>query len=409
MHRRTFLTTGGRVVAGLAISGCLPRASARSAPTARRRVDLVPVDVSWERIIRTTVGLRPHRDSGFVVRADRLDEKTVIHNYGHGGAGYSLSWGTGALAADLALSHTERRAAVIGCGIVGLTAARQLQRRGFDVTIYSASLPPETTSNMAWAAFTPVSGLISAERRTPEWDEQFRRAVEIAYRQHQLLAGPRYGVSWIDDYSPVADPNSPRRRTAVSGDEAGAGLLGPTATVGRVMLGPGEHPFATPYASRTPSLRFEPSIYLDALMRDVIEFGGRIVVRAFDTPRDLASLSESLLVNCTGLGAKTLFGDEELVPVKGQLTVLVPQADVTYSAGGMMPRGDGIVLGHVSQRGVWSLDVDEAERKRVVDGAIAFFGRMRPPSGFAAGTRAPFEAAPAITPPPVESFFDRQS
>lgn len=409
MHRRTFLTTGGRVVAGLAISGCLPRASARSAPTARRRVDLVPVDVSWERIIRTTVGLRPHRDSGFVVRADRLDEKTVIHNYGHGGAGYSLSWGTGALAADLALSHTERRAAVIGCGIVGLTAARQLQRRGFDVTIYSASLPPETTSNMAWAAFTPVSGLISAERRTPEWDEQFRRAVEIAYRQHQLLAGPRYGVSWIDDYSPVADPNSPRRRSAVSGDEAGAGLLGPTATVGRVMLGPGEHPFATPYASRTPSLRFEPSIYLDALMRDVIEFGGRIVVRAFDTPRDLASLSESLLVNCTGLGAKTLFGDEELVPVKGQLTVLVPQADVTYSAGGMMPRSDGIVLGHVSQRGVWSLDVDEAERKRVVDGAIAFFGRMRPPSGFAAGTRAPFEAAPAITPPPVESFFDRQS
>ena len=407
MHRRTFLTTGGRVVAGLAISGCLPRASARSAPTVRRRVDLVPVDVSWERIIRTTVGLRPHRDSGFVVRADRLDEKTVIHNYGHGGAGYSLSWGTGALAADLALSHTERRAAVIGCGIVGLTAARQLQRRGFDVTIYSASLPPETTSNMAWAAFTPVSGLISAERRTPEWDEQFRRAVEIAYRQHQLLAGPRYGVSWIDDYSPVADPNSPRRRSAVSGDESGPGLLGPATTLGRIMLGPGEHPFATPFASRAPSLRFEPSIYLDALMRDVIEFGGRIVVRAFDTPRDLASLSESLLVNCTGLGAKMLFGDEELVPVKGQLTVLVPQADVTYSAGGMMPRSDGIVLGHVSQRGVWSLDVDEAERKRVVDGAIAFFGRMRPASGVA--TRASALSEPAVSPPPVESFFDRQS
>ena len=85
-------------------------------------------------------------------------------------------------------------------------------------------------------------------------------------------------------------------------------------------------------------------------------------------------------MNCTGLGAKTLFGDEELVPVKGQLTVLVPQAEVTYSAGGMMPRSDGIVLGHVSQRGVWSLDVDEGERKRVVEAAIAFFGRMRGPT-----------------------------
>src|SRR5512133_935438 len=125
MHRRTFLTTGSSALAGLALTGCLPRGSTQPEPGMRRRADLVPVDVSWDRIIRTTVGLRPHRDSGFVVRAEALDEKTVIHNYGHGGAGYSLSWGTGLLAAELALQHTERRAAVIGCGIVGLTAARQ--------------------------------------------------------------------------------------------------------------------------------------------------------------------------------------------------------------------------------------------------------------------------------------------
>jgi len=408
MHRRSFLTTGGRVVAGLAIGGCLPRGRARPAPLAHRPADLVPVDVSWDRVIRTTVGLRPHRDAGFVLRDERLDEKTIIHNYGHGGAGYSLSWGTGALAAELALAHPERRAAVIGCGIVGLTAARQLQRRGFDVTIYAASLPPETTSNMAWAAFTPLSGLVSSERRTPEWDAQFRRAVDIAYHQHQLLAGTRYGVSWIDEYSPIANPNAPRRRSAVSGDESGPGLLASDMTLGRTMLGPGEHPFATSYGSRVPSLRFEPSIYLDALMRDVITFGGHIVVRAFETRRDLMSLSEPLLVNCTGLGAKALFGDDELVPVKGQLTVLVPQADVTYSAGGMMPRSDGIVLGHVSQRGVWSLDVDEDERKRVVDAAIAFFGRMRAPFGSSPRANESSDAAPAVM-PPVESFFDRQS
>jgi D-amino-acid oxidase len=113
------------------------------------------------------------------------------------------------------------------------------------------------------------------------------------------------------------------------------------------------------------------------LMHDVVAFGGRIVVRGFETKRDLAALSETLIINCTGLGAKTLFGDDELVPIKGQLVVLVPQDEVNYSAGGMMPRHDGIVLGHVSQRGISSLDVDEAERKRVVEAAIAFFGRMR--------------------------------
>lgn len=371
----------------------------------RRALDLAPVDVSWDRIIRTTVGLRPHRDAGFVLRADHLDDRLLVHNYGHGGAGWSLSWGTGLLATELALARPERRAAVIGCGAVGLTTARQLQRHGFDVTVYAKSLPPDTTSNMSWAAFTPLSGLVSTERRTPAWDEQFRRAVSTAYREHQLLVGRGYGVSWLDEYATIPDPNSARGRgSSADGAEGGPALLPAGMPLGRVVLGPGEHPFASPYAARIPNMRFEPSIYLEALMRDVLTFGGRFVVRAFDTPRDLALLTEPIIVNCTGLGSQTLFGDEELIPIKGQLTVLVPQPEVNYSAAGMMPRADGIVLGHVSQRGVATLEVDEAERKRVVDRAIAFFAGMRPP------TRAVSSAAIApLSPPPVEAFFDRVS
>jgi glycine/D-amino acid oxidase-like deaminating enzyme len=433
MHRRTFLEAGGAAAFGLAIGGCSSRVRPETvlSPVPRRRlVELVPVDASWDRIIRTTVGLRPHRDSGFVLRAERFDEKTVIHNFGHGGSGMSLSWGTASLAADLAVPHTERRAAVIGCGIVGLTSARMLQRRGFEVTIYAASVPPNTTSNMSWAAFTPTSGLVSADHRTPEWDEQFRRAVEIAYREHQLLVGSRYGVSWLDEYTATDNPNGrgggggggrgAGAGGAGGGRGAGAGAAGAAASglapllsaavrTGSVVLGPGEHPFASQFAIQRPTIRFEPSIYLDALMRDVLAFGGHIVVRAFEAPRDLMSLNESLIVNCSGLGAKALFGDEELIPEKGQLAVLVPQAEVTYSVAGMMPRSDGIVLGHVSQRGVWSLDVDEDKRTQVVDAAIAFFATMRSPSpGMRAMSRAATSVAPAVA-PPVESFFGRES
>jgi D-amino-acid oxidase len=391
VNRRLFLKASGAAAASFAVSGCRPAtAPAVMAGPRRAAPRLVPVNVSRERVIRTTVGLRPHRDAGFVVRADRLDEKLLVHNYGHGGAGYSLSWGTGLLATELALGHTERRAAVIGSGIVGLTTARQLQRHGFDVTIYAAALPPDTTSNLAWAAFTPVSGLVSTDRRTAEWDEQFRRAVTVAYREHQLLVGSGFGVSWIDDYSPMNDANgggpggvrpAGAARVLGGGEVGGPPLLPESIGTGRVVLGPGEHPFATPYASVLPTLRFEPSIYLDALMRSVIAFGGRIVVRMFETPRDLAALTEPVIVNCTGLGSMTLFDDRELVPVKGQLVVLVPQPEVTYTAGAMMPRGDGIVLGHVNQRGVSSLDVDEAERDRVLNQAITFFGSMRRPIG----------------------------
>jgi glycine/D-amino acid oxidase-like deaminating enzyme len=417
------------------------------------------VDVSWDRIIRTTVGLRPYRESGFRLGAERFDDKTVIHNFGHGGSGMSLSWGTGYLAADLAVEHPERRAAVIGCGIVGLTSARQLQRRGFDVTIYAAALPPYTTSNMSWAGFTPVSGLVAANRRTPEWDGQFRRAVDIAYREHQLLVGRGYGVSWIDEYATSDNPGGGRGGGGGGGGAgtggAGAGGAGAGASVaaaggGRaggaavpggappqappspllpsgfeiptITLEEREHPFGTRYARVRPSLRFEPSIYLEAIMRDVLAFGGKIQVRKFDTPRDLTALSESLIVNCTGLGSRELFGDPELTPVKGQLVVLVPQPEVTYSVNGMMPRSDGVVLGHVMQRGEWSLEVDEEARREVMENHMRTFGAMRPPDAVASAARPaagqrpgglePLETltgSSGFSPPPVESFFDRVS
>jgi glycine/D-amino acid oxidase-like deaminating enzyme len=327
------------------------------------------------------VGLRPHRDAGFVLRAEKLDHKTVIHNYGHGGAGISLGWGTGQMASEMALSHIDRRAAVIGCGAVGLSCARELQRRGFDVTIYTMAVPPETTSNMAFAGFTPTAWLVEKNRRTPEWDEQFRRAVTLAYRKLQLLVGRGYGVSWVQQFTPTDDAR------AASGTIE---MLPAEVQTGQVLLQPGEHPFPTTYAVQNLMMRIEPSIYLDALLADFQRFGGRIVIRKLDARRDILWLPESLVVNCSGIGAKDLFGDEELIPLKGQLTVVVPQPEVDYGTNGglsnapaapgsglhMMPRADGIILGGIAQRGVWTLEVDEAERRRIVEGHMELYRFM---------------------------------
>lgn len=385
MDRRTLLTTGAMAAVGLGLGGCVRReARPAVAADARRALSLPRVRASWDRVIRTTVGLRPHRPSGFVLRSDAFDAKTVIHNYGHGGSGMSLSWGCGAVAAEWALEHDSRRAAVLGCGAVGLTAARQLQRRGFDVTIYASSVPPDTTSNMSLAGFTPTSGLVDDEQRTDTWDAQFRQVAEISYRQLQLLVGSGYGVSWIDTYETMDEPRAPRPPAARSP------LLPDHLRAGRIVLEAGEHPFPLRYATQQPSIRIEPSIYLDALVRDVRGAGGRIVVRTFDTPRHLMTLSEPIIVNCTGLGSRDLFGDRELMPVKGQLTHLVPQPEVSFRTSGgigpaddagigihMMPRADGIALGGTAERGVWTLEPNEAARRRVVDGHIALYSAMR--------------------------------
>ena len=382
MDRRILLKAGAAALLGLGVEGCAKKVSVQPAAL-RPKLNLPLVEASWERVIRTTVGLRPHRDAGFVLRAEKLDEKLLVQNYGHGGSGMSLSWGTGYMAAEMAAEQGQRRAAVIGCGVVGLTSARQLQRRGFEVTIYAMSVPPDTTSNMSLAGFTPTSGLVQIARRTPQWDAQFRRAVAIAYRQLQLLARPQYGVSWIHNYN-LADERE-------TGPGETGDLLPAEFRTGAVTFGPGEHPFPAKYAVQRATIRIEPSIYLDALVRDFLLFGGRIVIRKFDTPRDLMSLSEPVVVNCTGLGSRMLFGDQELIPLKGQLTHFVPQPEINYQTasdarnpglrGGigihMMPRNDGLALGGTSERDVWTLEPNEEARREIVDQHIQLFTAMR--------------------------------
>ena len=176
------------------------------------------------------------------------------------------------------------------------------------------------------------------------------------------MVGSTYGVRWMESYNATDDP------TGAGGGRGGGGggnyatdadlvpdALRPNRT--RELLGPGEHPFATKYATRTLALAIEPSIYLDALVRDFLQSGGRIVIRTFDTPRDLMSLAEPIVVNCTGLGSYTLFNDKELVPVKGQLTRwchrrkwIIAPADAHRTASTPLSNRWTIVLGRRAQR-----------------------------------------------------------
>jgi D-amino-acid oxidase len=272
-------------------------------------------------------------------------------------------------------------------------------------------VPPNTTSNMSMAGFTPTAGLIDPSKRTPAWDAQFRQAAEISYRQLQLMVNPTYGIHWIDTYNATDDAPKPRPDPGPDDD-----LLPEPLRTGRdrEVFGPGEHPFPTKYAIRSSALAIEPSIYLEALMRDVVIFGGKIVIRKFETPRDLMSLTEPVIVNCTGLGSKALFNDDELVPIRGQLTVMIPQPEVHYRASGrtangvnasMSPRSDGLVIGNMQDRGNWSLEPDQQVRERNVEAAVQFFSQMRPPT---AGARLA-RSQPPQTLPSLESFYGLES
>jgi D-amino-acid oxidase len=335
---------------------------------------IVPVKIDPGRVIRTVVGLRPFRASGFVLRAQPLGSKVLVHDYGHGGGGFSLSWGCATLAADMVADRSPSRAAVLGCGVVGLTTARILQDRGWTVTIYTSALPPKTTSNIAGAQWTPVV-VFNMDRATPAFLDTFRTAARIANRAFQLMAGPTYGVRWLDNYVLKQDPNAPVGEIHYAQSVGIADLYADVETVDPVTV-----PFVGfKSIQRFATMLMEPNTFLPAIERDFLLRGGRIVVRTFITPTEVASLHEPVIFNCTGLGSRSLFGDKELEPIRGQLTVLEPQPEIDYCylAGQtyMFPRDDGIVLGGTFERGNWSTEPDMATQAGVLAQHEALFGK----------------------------------
>ena len=335
-------------------------------------IRLRPVTLPAPAGARQVAGLRPFRPRGFRVEVERLGRQVVVHNYGHGGCGVTLSWGTAARAVDLACRDALPRAAVLGAGAVGLATARLLQERGVDISVYAREVPPHTTSDVAGALWSPVT-LVDEGRADAEFARQLAEAARLSHQRFEAMVGEKYGVRWVPFYL-IGESAAP----------PGSWEWAATPELFRpVTLGPGEHPFPSAFAHRYRLMLIEPAIYLAAIVRDVHDAGGRFVVR--DLSREaVAALDEPVILNCTGLGSAELFGDSELVPIKGQLTILEPQPGVDYAVKStmedlyMFSRRDGVVLGGSHQRGVWTLTPDPQETARILTSHEKLFREMRP-------------------------------
>src|SRR3954468_1142471 len=244
LDRRTFavssaaLLTGCATASGRRFTGCTP---------------LAPVIADQSRVIRTMAGLRPYRRKGFVVRQEPLGEKRLVHNYGHGGAGITLSWGTSRLAAELGLPGHSGAVAVLGSGAVGLATARLVQEAGFRVRIYAAALPPDTTSNIAGGQIEPYA-VFDEDYVTPAFMAQFTRAFDYSWRRFQIMVGDDYGIRWLPTY--------------VERDSPEAKLLETSPPVNR-LLTPAQYPFSWSSALRYDTMYVEMGRYLRQMMRDV--------------------------------------------------------------------------------------------------------------------------------------------
>ncbi len=348
MGRRGLLQTS--LAATLAGCSTEPRSSLEAGPA------LAPIRARIDRIFDIAVCLRPFRPAGPRVETERLGDTLVVHNYGHGGSGWSLSWGSSARAVRLAMQASPAEVAVIGCGALGLTSAILAQRAGARVTIHARNQLPETTSARATGEWTPDSRIALVDAAAPGFAAVWEEMARTSFKSHRDYLGlPGTPVEWIDQYAASGGSSSSSRS-----EEASTASTTPApafASYARSIrdLTPrwssvpaDATPFKASSVARSEIMVFNIADYGHTLMNDFFIAGGQFRRADFRTPAQIAALGKKVVINCTGYGARALWRDETLVPVRGQIARLIPQPEVRY---GLVyrhvltvPRRDGLVV-----------------------------------------------------------------
>jgi len=296
-------------------------------------------------------GLRPKRDVTYRLEPETQDDRFIVHNYGHAGAGITMSWGCALEVVDLVAAQgvaANEPVAVLGGGVMGLTAAVLLAERNLRVTVYAAKFPPDTTSNVAGGQWAPAS---VQHNNKP----QFERILRRSFATH-LAKGVAYGVSRRPNYS---------KSRLTSFEDVPEDLVPEPTALAHL-------PFAQ-FNSRGfeyQTLLVEPPIFLPKLVSDLDAAQVPRVVKTFARMNDVvAELDEKIIVNCTGLGARDICNDRKVKPVKGQLAMLPAQPGLQYLYSGdgyLFPRQDAVVIGGTEETSFSSDQPDIARCKRLV-------------------------------------------
>jgi D-amino-acid oxidase len=245
---------------------------------------------------------------------------------------------------------------VLGGGVVGLTTAIVLAESGKRVRVWSRDPAGMTTSAVAGGLWWPYR--IEPEKLVGEWALESLRV-----------------------YEALADRPEETGVRLVPGVQAGTrpAELGPWAArveglreVGRDELPPG---FASGLRARIPLI--DMPVHLGWLRRRLEAAGGAVEAReAGSLARAQSRSGASVVVNCTGLGARELVPDPSVRPVRGQLVVVEnPGVEEWFTAVDhassattyLLPQPGRLLLGGTAEEDSWDLVPQEATAAAIVE------------------------------------------
>ncbi len=364
---------------GVLAAGCETLASAPKGSFAQEPA-LRPLTLTPDRLMRITVCTRPFRAEGPRLEIEAAGGKRLVHNYGHGGSGWSLAWGCAEDAVALAFEGgAPRSVAVIGAGVIGLTTAVRLAEAGGRVTIYAKEFPSESRSARATGVWSPSSRIGLADAVSPDFAAHWERWARTSYAVHQRRIGTLGEPVEFLRHHYLAEKDPPAaiapRRDFLHLSRRVRDLTPPWSDVPD-----GAHPFPVERVRSGLSMVFNVARYAEALTHDFLMRGGALVRKTFADRAALLALDEPVIVNCAGYGAKALVGDDSLAPVRGQINWFAPQPEARYGVFhrqvSAYSRRDGVIVQYVGDNDDYGFGDDSEIPDR--DEMTTAIGRLAP-------------------------------
>lgn len=258
---------------------------------------------------------RPMRRGVPNMSVQKVGDKIIAHNYGHGGSGWTLAPGSAAYVNNLLLKSSEDLSldspiAIIGAGVIGLFSAYDLAKRGFKNITVIADKFDFLVSHNAGGLLAPVS-----MDNAPQMQNLIDQIGIDAYKFYELIAKNKHQDF---EFGAAVTPAYFKTR-AESGLEP---------YVGKVMKPAKDVVLDFGNGATREMVVYDDGIFIDTarMMVSLRSFLDENQVNFVKKKiHDFAEIDGRFIINCTSFGSESLNHDSEMVPVQGHLIMLKDQ------------------------------------------------------------------------------------
>ncbi|XP_065188970.1 D-aspartate oxidase-like [Sycon ciliatum] len=290
-------------------------------------------------------------------------------------------------------SMTPCNVCILGAGCIGLASARTLAERVQErdyaqqvkITIVAEKFHPHTTSNVAAGIWEPYDVKTDPVEQGERWSMETLRWMRSTFQSDPNTARQEMGIfpCVLHDCHSKDDGDTSRKRDPSPDQFPVLERLG--CDVVRMTDDELENYRAYGNVScfKLQTMIADTSRLLPWLTRECERYGVTFRMQTVKRLEDLGTEFDAV-INCCGLSAKSLLGDEDMFPARGQVVRVrapwVSQAEVVLASDGtltyVIPQVDCVVLGGFYQRGNWSEEVSDEETAAILQRCVALHPRL---------------------------------